>query len=878
MEGRSGLPAWVRAIRIRCVSLLWAATAAGIPGVLWAQDPQAGAKDQFPAGSERRDAAGDPLPPGAWERLGTARLRHGSGGSVAAIFSPDSKVLATGADDENSSSIRLWDVATGRELRRIEVTMRDSGSFASLGPSLAFSPDGKIVAGAAVRIQLWEAATGKLLRNLEKDGEWCIALCFSPNGKILAAGDGRNQIRLFDVETGQELRSLKRDIRNQLPFFPMVFSPDGETLATGGVDSKIHLADVSTGNERLCLLGHRDRVHTLAYSPDGKKIASGSQDGTVRLWDPEAGGELRTLVGFRKEGRPTLAFSPEGETLWTGDSDGIRLYDTVSGRELRRREGPAKPRSRVVFAPDGKTLARLSGSAISFWDASSGQALSPTAGAEYPVHFLDFTSDGRTLLAGGAWTQRFWDVASGKELGCFEDHVAGRLQLPISGKIVAVPTWDDIALRKVPEGTELFRFKNRPRGEVAVALSSDGKSLAWGIMHGFPGAKEDTTIHLLETGTSKEVHALVGHSGPIGVLAFAQDGKTLASASAGYGGDNTIRFWDVATGSELWKLEARETPPSGQPLMGGVSFSSDLGVLVYADPPSAISKPEILTLREAATGREMARLESSGERGFAVVRFSPDGRFLAGSEGKMFSPGAGPPSPGDAGKIRLWETGTGKQVASFQGHQGSVEALAFSPEGRFLASGGRDTTVLLWDLTIQGREASRPEEFPQLWERLAGLDAAEAYRSLWRLVASGDAVVEPLLERLKPGRTDVAQVRQWILDLASPSLGTGLKASKMLKEALDQAGTRAELEKALGADPTQELRSRLEALLSAPPNPLPANSPEMLQKSRALGVLERMGTPKAREALRALASGEPSRLSREARSGLARLEAREGAK
>src|SRR5579864_3202488 len=373
MEGRIGMPAWVRAIGIGRVPLLW--VAAGLPGVLWAQDPEYAVKEQSLTESGPKDSSGDPLPRGALERLGTARLRHGSGGSVAAIFSPDSKVLATGADEENSSSIRLWDAATGREVRRIEVTTRDTRAAASLGPSLAFSPDGKIVAGAAVRIQLWEAATGKILRSLENDGEWCVALCFSPNGKILAAGDGRNQIRLFDVETGQELRSLKREIRNQLPFFPMVFSPDGMTLATGGVDSKIHLADVSTGNERLCLLGHRDRVHTLAYSPDGKKIASGSQDGTVRLWDPEAGGELRTLEGFRKEGRPTLAFSPEGETLLTGDSDGIRLYDPGSGRELRRGEGPAKPRSRVVFAPDGKTLARLSGSAISFWDASSGQAL-----------------------------------------------------------------------------------------------------------------------------------------------------------------------------------------------------------------------------------------------------------------------------------------------------------------------------------------------------------------------------------------------------------------------------------------------------------------------------------------------------------------------
>jgi len=157
-------------------------------------------------------------------------------------------------------------------------------------------------------------------------------------------------------------------------------------------------------------------------------------------------------------------------------------------------------------------------------------------------------------------------------------------------------------------------------------------------------------------------------------------------------------------------------------------------------------------------------------------------------------------------------------------------------------------------------------------------DAAEAYRSLWRLVASGDTVVEPLLERLKPGRSDVTQVRQWILDLSSPSLATGLKASKMLREALDQAGTRAELEKALGADPSKELRSRLEALLLAPPNPLAANSPQTLQTSRALGVLERLATPKAREALRALASGEPSRLSREARSAVARLEALQGAK
>jgi WD40 repeat protein len=182
-----------------------------------------------------------------------------------------------------------------------------------------------------------------------------LTIAFSPDGKTLAAGsfnDNNNNIKLWDVPSGKELRTLKGH-----PGFveSVAFSPDGKTLASGSADHTIKLWDVTSGQELhtlataaqpflqslpipfLWLGGHSDTVKSVTFSPDGKTLASGSLDKTIKLWDVASGKELCTLSG-NSEPVFSVAFSPDGKTLYSDSKDNtIKIWDIASGKELRTR-------------------------------------------------------------------------------------------------------------------------------------------------------------------------------------------------------------------------------------------------------------------------------------------------------------------------------------------------------------------------------------------------------------------------------------------------------------------------------------------------------------------------------------------------------------
>jgi hypothetical protein len=194
-----------------------------------------------PEAPARRDAAGDLLPPGAVARLGTVRFRHGGAVTTVAYF-PDGKAVASGGLD---GVIRVWDAATGEELRRYP------------GCHLAVAPDGKTWASwddwsTGAKIRLWDAATGKQLREFKRPGGAIIA-AFSPDGKALAVGGvsakGLNQLSLWEVATGKELPAPRMGQKYDY-VYRLAFAPDGKTIATSGDDDlTVRFWDLLTGKE-----------------------------------------------------------------------------------------------------------------------------------------------------------------------------------------------------------------------------------------------------------------------------------------------------------------------------------------------------------------------------------------------------------------------------------------------------------------------------------------------------------------------------------------------------------------------------------------------------------------------------------------------------
>jgi hypothetical protein len=273
--------------------------------------------------------------------------------------------------------------------------------------------------------------------------------------------------------------------------------------------------------------------------------------------------------------------------------------------------------------------------------------------------------------------------------------------------------------------------------------------------------------------------------------------------------------------------------------------------------------PDVMHFWELATGKERLLVRSS-EAGwkhhFAQIAFGADGRTFATARRD--------------GVLQLWDAATGKELFSRAGSDSTVTALAISPDSKLLVTGHSDSTILVWDLatakkpgSLEAGESGK-KELEGWWSDLAGADAAKAYTAFWTLAARPSQAVPMLRDRLQPAKPVSADdVNRLIAELDNKEFGKREAASRQLAELGEQ--TEPLLEAALKAKPTLEQRRRIEQLLSAIPMVQP---PERLRGSRAIEVLEHVGTPEAQDVLTTLGKGAPeARVTREAKASLERL-------
>ena len=313
-------------------------------------------------------------------------------------------------------------------------------------------------------------------------------------------------------------------------------------------------------------------------------------------------------------------------------------------------------------------------------------------------------------------------------------------------------------------------------------------------------SEKKQVVNLWDAHTGKCIQVLAGSKNPIYAVKFAPHGKLLAS-----GGEDGIRFWDVTTGKELHHIlkEVRFLTLAFSP--DGKSFAG-------------AGEDGLLHLCDVATGREV-RAWPSGNSGRTQVCFSPDGKSIAAggelthiwsvetgkeiasfaSQGASlclaFSPNgrvlaSGGITKGDnpdqfVGSVEWWEISSGQQIRKIANSQGMVRTIAFAPDGRTLASGGQDSTILLWDVT--GRANMKPvalnaATLDKLWTDLAA-DAPKADRALWTLALSPQQSLPFLKERLRPATVaDGKQVAKLIVELESGNLNVRQKAERALVE------------------------------------------------------------------------------------------------
>jgi RNA polymerase sigma factor (sigma-70 family) len=315
-------------------------------------------------------------------------------------FAPDGKTLAA----ISGSLIRTWDVPSGKEINTRPGHIRGV-------TSVAVSPQGKYVASGSFGgdLWLWEAATGKAVRQLKGHVATIDALAFSPDGKYLVSGGENNDstIRLWDVETGEHLRKLKDGYGGVGS--SLVFSPDGKTIASG-----VRFWDVASGAK----IRHFDFPdgNAVGFSPDGKRVVFGSYDGSVRLCDLTGGKTISQWNANdrleRANGWETL-FSPDLKTALVRSVNNhktVWLCDVSTGKVLQ--EIP-EPRWVVAaaFSPDGKILA-LAGDDVRLWETATGKEIRRLKGHREWISSVAFSPDGKTLVSASRDnTVLVWDMA-----------------------------------------------------------------------------------------------------------------------------------------------------------------------------------------------------------------------------------------------------------------------------------------------------------------------------------------------------------------------------------------------------------------------------------------------------------------------------------
>jgi len=714
LSGPLTLPGHLRAVRaveilehiggVAARSLL-SKYAAGAPGACLTRDagaalarlekPPAGSSAKFaPDDRSRTDVYRDPLPAGAVARLGTIRFRRHSEGLTDLAFLPDGKTIVTAG----GHAVQFWDAENGRLRREISTEPVSISAFA-----------------------------------LTADAKHFAIVGLHPHGGANVTPPG--EIRVYTLNSGKLVTAFSRDGRDTYQSH-LALSPDGKRVFSLGGNGTLRIEDIASGKEVLQKQFPRDNSAQLALSPDGRHLAVSTGVNTHKffLWEWQ-GKEPRELT-VPRYGAHWVNFSRDSKLVAAVGyfQEGLRVWDVASGQllyHIEPRDEDLHYYGRPVFTPDGKTLVLCLNHRRLL--AGKTELLDPVTGARQGLlddasSTMSISADSRRLALASGRGVHIVDLLSRKELGPnYEGHSGNPTHIIVSPKGFVATAGDDNSVRVWDAGSSRQKKKFSVNAWVRdIAVSPDGKLLA--------GSSFDDLVHVWDPENGREIYRLAGH-GQMGgrrMLRFLPDSKGLLS----FGDDFYLRLCDMKTGKARFEHAIR---PSGVTIPDGDGndrrkdeFLLRLGEAVV--PPAAgtfvLDIAGDYHVFDMKSGKEKRKFPSADSIATHTA-VSPDGKRLLASawgayqiknhpvmlldaatgkvvqrwvlpssvggpvafsaDGRVFATAVEEPNR----QILVYEIASGKVRHTVQGYRGRVWSLAFFPDGRRLASGQSDSTVLI---------------------------------------------------------------------------------------------------------------------------------------------------------------------------------------
>ena len=575
-------------------------------------------------------------------------------------FSPDGKQIVTASVDNTA---RIWDAATGRQLRLLS-GHADAVYFA------AFSPNGKqlVTASKDKTARIWDVATGRQTMLLSGHTDWVVSAAFSPEGKRIVTASFDNTARIWDAATGRQLQLLRGHAGGVTS---AGFSPDGRQIVTASLDYTARIWEAATGRQVLLLTGHPSAVYSGAFSPDGNQLVTASSDSSARIWDVATGHQVRLLSGHT-DAVFSAAFSPDGKQIITASNDKTaRIWNVATGQQVRLLSGHTDTVRSAVFSPDGKRLATGSHDRTArIWDTEPDRQIRLLRGHVDSVYSAAFSPDSmRILTASVDRTARIWDAATGNQMLVLSGHTNELYSAAFSpdGRQIVTASSDKTArLWDSGTGQQLQVLAGHTNGLLSAAFSADGNRIVT--------ASSDGTARIWDATTGHELLLLTGHTDVVFSAAFSPDGRQIVTGSY----DRSARVWDSATGRQVSLLSGHTAN------VYSAAFSPDGTQIVTG------SVDRTARLWDVATGQQLRVL--SGHAGSVYsARFSPDGKQIV--------------TASDDGTARIWDAATGRQVELLSGHTLGLELAAYSPDGKQIVTASIDNTARVWDARVPALDA-----------------------------------------------------------------------------------------------------------------------------------------------------------------------------